>query len=59
MKQEPIDAVKIRDAMQRHKVEYLVIGKMAAILQGFRTQRKIQTSSLKTLKKTTQSFSMH
>ena len=32
---EASDAVKVRDAMQRHGVEYLVIGKMAAILQGF------------------------
>lgn len=35
MAREPDDTVKIRDAMRRRGVEYLVIGKMAAILQGF------------------------
>ena len=35
MAREPDDTVKIRDAMRRRGVEYLVIGKMTAILQGF------------------------
>lgn len=35
MAREPDDTVKIRDAMRHRGVEYLVIGKMAAILQGF------------------------
>ena len=35
MAREPDDTIKIRDAMRHRGVEYLVIGKMAAILQGF------------------------